>query len=344
VNSSAQTLGLEFPSGRKTLIKYLIGISISILTLDIAYKSIYGITYQNRVDCAFYNTMPRWLFLVYEYFIELMILVLVGIFAATLVERYLAHSKRLIPRNCLSAFVIASVIPVCSCSAIPFIRAMKDHIPFRAVITFVVAAPLLNPYIIILSFTVLGAEYAVLRIVCSFLLAVSTGYVVEFFWKRSGEASMGNLQLCGNRGGCMARGRDVFETTYRVSKDILPFLVVAGALGMAVELFAPGDLVRSLTFENSLLGTAMITLIGIPVYFCNGADVLFLQPLMIHQYLPMGMAIAFSMTSTSVCVTSLVLLMKFLGKRLTLVLLISLVTVTMLMSYLIQMVPWRTPP
>jgi uncharacterized membrane protein YraQ (UPF0718 family) len=220
---------------------------------------------------------------------------------------------------------------------------MKGHIPFRAIITFVVAAPLLNPYIIMLSFTVLGAEYALLRIVCSFLLAVTTGYVVEFFWKRTGQAEMGNLQLCGNRGGCMARSRGVFETTYLIFKDILPFLIVAGTLGMAVELFAPGNFLKSLTFENNLMGTAMIMLIGVPVYFCNGADVLFLQPLMTHHYMPVGMAMAFSMTSTSVCVTSLVLLIRFLGKRLTLILLASVIATTMLMCYLMQVIPWPTP-
>ena len=55
--------------------------------------------------------------------------------------------------------------------------------------TFVVAAPLLSPYIIVLSFTALGPRYAVLRILSSFVLAATTGLVVAALFGRKTDTA-----------------------------------------------------------------------------------------------------------------------------------------------------------
>ncbi len=330
----------RFVIDREFLIKLLIFFSFFLLSVDIVYKTYYGITYITRSKCILFANLPRWAFLFYEYFIELLLVVIVGIFVASLLEKYFSKFKRIIPKNTILAFMYASVIPACSCSAIPLIRAMKDRIPFRTIITFVVAAPLLNPYIIMLSITVLGVRYAILRIFCSLVLAVSTGYVAEFIYKRMEKQRVGLPLGCMIGGGCPQKANYVYETTFTIFKKILPFMLVAGALSIMIEVFAPGNMLKSYDLSNNFIGTALVILVGVPVYFCNGADVLFLHPLIEYSNLPLGTAMAFSLTSTSVCITSLAMLMKFVGKKLTFVVLSSVVITTFLLSLLIQLIPF----
>lgn len=318
---------------REVWIKSLILVSFFLLIVDTIYKYANGITYLNRQNCILYVSLPRTAFMFYEYFIELMLVVIAGIFAASLLEKYFFKLKRFIPNNPASAFLYAAVIPVCSCSAIPLIKTMRNRLSFATVMTFVVAAPLLNPYIIMLSISVLGVRYAALRVICSFIIAVSTGYIANLFYRRIEPQEMDTLVMCnpGNKNCPMAQS-NVYETTYAILKNIFPFLLLAGAMGVLIELYVPGSLLKNYDLSNNFLGTVLVIVVGVPVYFCNGADVLFLEPLMRCANLPLGTALAFSLTSTSVCITSLVMLIKFIGKKLTAVVLITVIFETFLLS------------
>ena len=322
--------------GKSVLLRFSIYLSLFLLMLDTVYKIINGISYLNREKCLLYSTLPRWVFWVYEYFFELLLLVIAAIFAATLLDTYFSRIKKCIPKTAIGTFLYASVIPVCACGVVPMTEAMKKRIPFRAVITFVVAAPLLNPYIIILSFTVLGLRYTLLRIICSFLLALSTGYIVEMFYKRMKNHETKKMEECPMGYGCTKKKGDVYEETFAALKRMLPYVLLAGVLGIVVEALAPNQLLEHIFTTNSALGTFLAIGIGVPIYFCNGADVLFLQPLIQFSSLPLGTAMAFSLTSTSICITSLVLFTKFIGKRLTCVMLSSIVLVTLFLSLCIQ--------
>ena len=310
--------------------------SILLLGLDTMYRFCSGISYLNREDCFLYSALPRWAFMVYEYLLELFLVVTVAVFAATFLEKYFMRVKRFIPKSPVGAFLYASVIPACSCSAVPMIRTMRGKIPFRTILTFVVAAPLLNPYIIMVSLTVLGFRYAILRILCSLILAVASGYIGEFFYRGMNHREIGMVDGCRIGGRCPIQKGDVYEETFAVLKRIVPFLLAAGLLGIGVELLAPSDVLKSFDLSNNVAGTLLVILIGVPVYFCNGADVLFLQPLIQHSSLPLGTAMAFSLTSTSVCITSIVLLVRFIGRRLTFVVLSCVVLGTLFLSVLLQ--------
>jgi uncharacterized membrane protein YraQ (UPF0718 family) len=84
------------------------------------------------------------------------------------------------------------------------------------------------------------------------------------------------------------------------------------------------------------MSVPLVILIGIPVYFCNGADIILLQPFVNYMEMPLGTAMAFTLTSTSVCITSLIMIIKFIGKRLTSILLAYVFFMTLIMGYVIN--------
>jgi len=327
----------ETPGGRRSWMKFLILISIIILGVDTVYRSYYGITYLTREECFLYRYLSRFEFLIYEYFVELVVVVIVGVYIAALLEKHFLKYRKYIPRSPIAAFFYASAIPVCSCGVIPLIKSLDGKIPFRTIMTFLIAAPLLNPYIVVLSVSVIGYHYAILRIVCSLVLAVSAGYTVELFYLRMKKERESISETCRSGTGCTNAVNDVYESTFATLRKILPFLLFAALFGVVFESAVPEELLSFYDLSNSLLGTALVILVGVPLYFCNGADVLFLQPLIYHTGLPLGTAMAFSLTSTSICISSLALLYGYIGKKLTFIMLACVVVITFLLSFLINL-------
>lgn len=336
-NIQANKISIIETSEWKFLLKKgFIWLSLIILGADTLYKTWFGITMHTREKCVIYSFLPKWAFLFFEYFIELFLVVIAGIFLGTLLEKYFSRFKKYYPRNSLTAFVYASVIPVCSCSAIPLIESMKSRMPLRTIITFVVAAPLLNPYIVTLSFSVLGPVYTSLRIVSSFLVAIGTGWIVEWFYKRMGKPDIGVYKSCEPQG-CSVSKKDVYEKTWNMLSRIAPYILLAGALGLLLEMVNLPKMIENTYLSNDWSTLSIAVLIGAPLYFCNGADVLFLQPLMNYTSLSMGAAMAFSLSSTAICVSSLVMLTRFIGKKLTIVVLLATIALTFLIGAGINM-------
>lgn len=320
---------------RDTIFKIIIYFTLVILLADFVYKTYYGITYHTREKCILYTTLPRWLFLMYEFTVDLFMTVLIGIFVGTLLQKHFSKHKRLYPRNQFSAFLYASVIPVCSCSAIPMMGAMQGQLRLRTIITFIVAAPLLNPYIIALSFTVLGNEYAFIRIVSSLFLALGAGYFAELVSPKAAISDPEKLLSCSSNTTCAVPGKSMYAETFRIFKQLVPYLLIAGAISLAFEIFQPTELLEKLQLKEGPLSAAIFIFVGMPLYFCNGADILFLQPLVNFGGLSMGTSIAFSLTSTAICVSSFMMLLKYLGKKLTIHISLFIMAAIFIMSQLI---------
>ena len=321
---------------KRKIIKWGILFSFALLAIDFIYKTVNGITLQTREACVLYTTFPKWMFLVYEFFIELSLVVIAGIFIAFLLEKYFVRFKKFYPQNQLTAFLYASLIPVCSCSVLPLLELMREKLKFRTIITFVVAAPLLNPQIIVMSFSILGYKYGILRILSSFILSYFAGLTLEYYYIRMGKPAIGNFHQCDLSNGCFADYDDLFIKTYNMFKRILPYLLLAGGLALVVELFEPIQFFKHTNMLKNHLSVPIVILIGIPLYFCNGADIVLLNPFLSYMELPLGTGIAFSLTSTSVCITSLVMMIKFIGKKLTFILFFYVFAVTTLIGYLIN--------
>jgi uncharacterized membrane protein YraQ (UPF0718 family) len=204
-------------------------------------------------------------------------------------------------------------------------------------ITFIMAAPLLNPYIIILSFSVLGPLYGTARIISSFALAFGVGITAELAYKWMKEPSIGVYRSCNAKACAAISSNNVYDKTWSVFKMILPYTLAAGTLALGFELLKPAGVLESLDFTGGWKSLVLIIMIGVPLYFCNGGDVLFLEPLIEYTDMTMGIAIAFSLTSTAVCTTSIVMMSRFLGKRLTAVILSATVVMTIAIALIVDL-------
>jgi uncharacterized membrane protein YraQ (UPF0718 family) len=333
---SSNVFTLRNASKRKWIVITALILTGLFLLGDFIYKTVNNISYVNRERCIIYQLFPKAGALFFEYIIEMSIVVFWGVFIAVLLEKYFLKYKRFLPKNPLSAFFYASILPLCACSGIPAVRVMRLRINLKTLVTFIVAAPLLNPYIIILSFNVLGIKYTILRILCSFILAVSAGYVLELFKGKSKKVNTENMENC-NPASCAIKSIDIFQKTYFIFKSVLIYILIGGSIGIFLELFSSKAVEIALEAGNSFIGNLLIIISGIPFYFCHGADVLLLRPLL-HSGIGMGTGLSFSLTSTSICITSIFMLFKFMGKKLTLLLTGHIIIVALLLGQAINLI------
>lgn len=318
---------------KRNLIRSSLIASVLLWTADIVYKAVSDISYINRQKCILFRILPRPGFLIYEYIFETLVIVFVGTFIAVLLSRQFSRLQRFMPNNPITAFLYGSLIPVCSCAAIPLLSAMRGKMKFPTTMSFVLAAPLLSPYIIVLSFSVLGFRYGILRILSSFVLVVLTAVILGAFERKGKPLELSRMAGCSRS--CGPQESDIYFQTFAIFKRLLPFLLVAGALGVALEYFGTRDLMLHGVFGSGVGSIMAWILIGVPLYFCHGAEVLFLRPLMNHGF-PVGTGIAFSLTSTVICTTSIAMLFRMIGAKLTVILIGCTVAISLSLALIIN--------
>src|SRR5574344_1411148 len=304
-----------------------------ILIADTIYMNVNGIFDGNHAKCIIFNSMPKWSFYLLENVVELTIVVIIGVMISIIAEQYFRKIKRFYPKNQLLAFAYASILPVCSCGVIPLIDSMQRRTSLKVITTFVVAAPLLNPYIIFISFTVLGLKYTILRICASFFLAILSGWLLEFISKYFKSLNWGTYKAC--KSDCnVVPDRDPFVKAVKITRKLLPYVFIAGLISFIFAIWNPRQYLESMSFSHEPWATLIMTIIGIPIYVCNGTDVLFLKPLMQYTDLTLGSAMAFSLASSAVCTSSIIMLVKFIGRNLA----IALVSIIFILSIASSMI------
>jgi uncharacterized protein len=306
-----------------------------IVIVHTMYMNLMGFNSLSHDACLVYKNVPRWFFYLYENVLELFIVVILGIFAGVLTEKYFFRIKRFYPKNQLLAFAYGALLPVCSCGVVPLIESMQKRTSLKVIITFIVATPLLNPYTIFVSYAVLGLRFTILRIVFSFFTAILTGYIVDFAAKLMHHTKPGSYKACVTECDPIL-DKDPFVKTLKMTKKILPYILVAGLLSFIFALINPKQYLESMSFTQEPWATLIMTLAGIPLFICNGSDVLFLKPLLQYTDLSTGAAIAFSLSSSAICISSIVMLTKYLSKKLTAVLTTVVFGLMLLFSFIIN--------
>lgn len=299
------------------------------------YMNIMGFNSLSHDACIVYKSVPKWFFYLYENILELIIVVILGIFAGVISEKYFLKIKRFYPKNQMLAFIYGSILPICSCGVVPLIESMRKKTSIKVIITFIIATPLLNPYTIFVSYAVLGLKFTLLRVIFSFFTAIITGQILQFAADRMKHSMPGDFESCATDCNPVL-ARDPFVKTIRMTKKIMPYILVAGLLSFSLALLNPKQYIESMNLTLEPWTSILMTLVGIPIYVCNGTDVLFLKPLLDYADLSMGAAIAFSLSSSALCISSIVMLGKFLGSKLTTVLVVSVFFLMLIFSVIIN--------
>jgi len=292
--------------------------------LDFGYKTIYNITIANKQQCIVYKMFPKPGFILFENLVELPVTIFLSIFAGLFVQLFLSRLRINILNGPFRTFIAASLLPICACSSASLIAGMRKVFDTKNTIIFLITDPLLNPFIILMSLNILGIEYCLARIAGVFLLSFSAAYFINFVQPRIALTEERGLQ-CTRKNTCTPGSMNLYEKGMRIFRGIIPFVLLGAGLSITFEILLGDPLDAMKGFLQSYISRTGIILLGIPLYICGGADILILKPL-IHTGLPFGTALSFSLTASSVCIPSLLMVGRLLGKKFVFILTVYIVT------------------
>lgn len=196
----------------------------------------------------------------------------------------------LLPRTPLLRRAVLSlcgaVLPVCECGNVPLARGlMRQGLSVPEAMTFLLAAPILNPVTIITTWQAFGPEGPVLwwRIAGGFLIANLLGWL----WSRHPDPTAAlqpafgtSCSAHGHGGGGAGRslGARLGEASGRFADEMtmmLPALVLGAVLAAAIQTLVPRGALLALGGDPVLSVLALMALAFV-VSICSNVDAFFM--------------------------------------------------------------------
>jgi uncharacterized protein len=294
--------------------------------------------------------------------------VLVGVFASALVQRYLSEATvaRWLPRRPLGAVALAGafgfVAPVCDCGAIPLARRLAAKgVPTYAAVTFMLAAPVVNPVVLLSTLVAFQGDWRVagLRLGLAFVVAALLGLATRALFPRAqlAQPAVGPLPLP-VRGGSVdaieetapvrpvaartGRGADLLAVTRHANREFFDvmFFVTLGALftAAAQTLVPRGDL--ALVGGHPVWSVAALMPVATLLSICSEADA-FVARAFAGSF-SLGAVVAFMVIGQIVDLRNGFLMLRTLGTRLTLA--ISALAYALVFGFALAINLWGPSP
>ncbi len=178
-------------------------------------------------------------------------------------------SRRGLLGNFLGA-ALGAVTPFCSCSTIPMtVGLLRAGVPFGAVMSFVLASPLLNPIILTMLLALVGWKACVVYGVTTFVVAMASGAVLQMLGL---SRDVKNVRISG---GALereklptfgARLRRAFIGAWGDFRGVLAYLLIGVAVGAAIYGYLPSDFIVSIAGPQNPFAIPVAAIIGVPLY------------------------------------------------------------------------------
>ena len=291
---------------------------------------------------TFFHMLFRFSLALFPYFIG-------GCIVGGFIMKYFASGRFKMPDSMIGAGIFAAVVPICSCGAIPLIKAMlaTGQIRVRTVISFLMVVPVLSPFVILFSFQ-LGPLYAITRIVAIFVLAMLAGIVIERLVgvkaKEEGGGpgcySCKGCNVSSSKNPTASNSNSALIAGWDMMLFLLPYIVIGILIGAFIAKYVPASLIGT-CLSSDFLGLITSTSITLPLFLCSGQEIIILAPLMNASLmganaLPLGHAIAFTIAGTGICMSSIPALIPTIGKKAVAVLVASFWVGSVLLGWAIN--------
>lgn len=274
-------------------------------------------------------------------FIESLPFVFLGILLSTavqvwvpqrLIDRLLPHTPAL-RRAVLS--VTGILLPVCECGNVPLARGlMLRGFSVPEAVTFLLAAPVLNPVTIITTYQAFGWNDGILaaRIIGGFVIANLAGWLLS---RSSNPASALTREFRAHceHGDEHQRGSRWQRSLLGIAEEtsaLMPALIIGSAIAGAIQVGAPRDLLVTLG-AHPLWSVLALMLLAFVIAICSSVDAFFILSLS-ATFLP-GSIVAFLLFGAMMDVKMLALLRTTFTAR-------TLVLVTALVALCCLVIGW----
>lgn len=266
------------PSPRSTWIAAGIGVVIiaALFLIDAFLPTLFPASLPTRAQDG--------LTLALSVLIEALPFVVLGVLLSIVVQVWLPADviHRWLPRRAWARRAVLSLlgmlIPVCECGNVPFARGlmMRGLAPAEA-LTFLIAAPIVNPIVILTTHAAFGWDGGILvaRLVGGYLIANLIGWIYSRHPSPESLLTQRFVDTCERvthePGTPVRRSLTQFLVELRA---VMPALVIGSALAGAVQVLIPRDVLLTIG-ANPVLSIVAMMLLAIVVAICSNVDAFF---------------------------------------------------------------------
>ncbi|WP_163327905.1 SO_0444 family Cu/Zn efflux transporter [Desulfurobacterium thermolithotrophum] len=253
------------------------------------------------------------------------IYIIIGLFIAGILHELLPYDfiKKHLGKGNFKTLIKAAIfgipLPLCSCSVVPFIGALRKQGANKgAVLTFTIATPITGIDSILATYGIFGLFFTVYRVITSLILALVAGLLsIIFNSKNSKEEMLLKTSCC-----CSNKSQERktfslkralkygFETLF---KDIAKPLFWGIVIGSLITTLIPQNLETFLR-ENVLFSYILVLAVAIPMYVCATSSLPIAASLIIAG-VPVGAAFVFLTAGPATNAVTIGVVDKILGRR-----------------------------
>lgn len=235
-------------------------------------------------------------------------------------------------------------LPLCSCGVIPVAASLRRHGASRGATTaFLLSTPQTGVDSILVTYSLLGGVFTILRPVAAFITGLVGGWLVDAAGHEN-DKDAGRSPPCTDA--CCAPVAEQAHKLWRalhygfvtlprdIGKALMAGLIISGV----IAAFVPDDFFAG-AFGTGLIGMLIMMAIGIPLYVCATGSVPVAAALMLKGVSP-GAALVFLMTGPATNAATLAIIWNVLGKKTAVIYILTLAVCALafglLLDYVIQ--------
>ena len=234
---------------------------------------------RNRVD-AFTNEEVRlWSTLFVSVTIQALPFLVLGVVISGLIAAFVSPElvERIVPKRKALAVPAAGLaglaLPGCECGSVPIAgRLVGAGTPPAAALTFLLAAPAINPVVLVSTAVAFPGNYSLVG--ARFIASLATAILVGTWWARRNDESLISSLSGGGGHSHDAAGKRFATFADVASKDLLHaggYLVVGAIAAATLQLVIPRSIINTVA-ENEWQSILVFAALAVLLSICSEAD------------------------------------------------------------------------
>ena len=219
----------------------------------------------------------------------------------------------------LTAAIIGTPIPLCSCSVIPTAIGIRRAGASKAsTASFMVATPETGVDSIGVTLALMGPVMAIARPIAAIFSAVVAGTLVRSWDQETPPAEEPvKASCCGGKKATVPTAFDKIKSVFqygfgKLLSDFMSWLLVGLFFAALIQTFVPATLLSQ--YGSGIFAMMLVVLISIPMYICATASTPIAAGLMLSGVSP-GAALVFMLTGPATNIATLMVVKNELGTR-----------------------------
>lgn len=250
------------------------------------------------------------------------------------IEIYLSKSNQFI--GVLAALLFAFITPFCSCSTIPVVvNMLRKNMPFRIVMIFLFASPVLDPTILTLMGVILGWKVTMIYTVATAIASVIIGFTLS---KLKFERYVKNVMMTGyEEEAKQFNWKGAWDETIKLMKSVYPYLIIGAAIGSIIHGLVPTEWITQWLGKETWWIVPIAAVIGIPLYI-RLSSMIPISHVFIMKGMALGPVMAMMISSAGASLPELILLKSIFHKQLVIAFVLSVVSMATISGFIFYLV------